>query len=291
MFERKPRSRPVVARLRKGAVTQAVNQASAGIGILATISLALAESAFSQGALNPALERSVAMLIQAYPDQLSHVDGNYLVWRDGTRMVIDDGVAKDQETRLDQGDIEDMLAQLYPIGRCSYAAPAEGFDPGRVRDEVFLRAMYGQSEGEVAAQLVTIDWFGTPLRVTTINGVDQALLAVRDELARLPAAMHPVFERTAGTFNWRPVAGTDRLSVHSFGAAIDLNVAFADYWLWGSPTGREADVPPYRNRVPAEIVEVFERHGFIWGGKWYHFDTMHFEYRPELLALAVAADC
>jgi len=22
---------------------------------------------------------------------------------------------------------------------------------------------------------------------------------------------------------------------------------------------------------------------FIWGGRWYHFDTMHFEYRPELL--------
>jgi hypothetical protein len=21
----------------------------------------------------------------------------------------------------------------------------------------------------------------------------------------------------------------------------------------------------------------------IWGGKWGHFDTMHFEYRPELL--------
>jgi len=30
-------------------------------------------------------------------------------------------------------------------------------------------------------------------------------------------------------------------------------------------------------------VAVFERHGFIWGGKWFHYDTMHFEYRPELL--------
>ena len=42
--------------------------------------------------------------------------------------------------------------------------------------------------------------------------------------------------------------------------------------------------------VPHEIVEVFERHGFIWGGKWYHYDTMHFEYRPELLATAVRRD-
>lgn len=28
---------------------------------------------------------------------------------------------------------------------------------------------------------------------------------------------------------------------------------------------------------------AFERHGFIWGAKWYHYDSMHFEYRPELL--------
>ena len=34
------------------------------------------------------------------------------------------------------------------------------------------------------------------------------------------------------------------------------------------------------------VVEVFEKHGFIWGGKWYHYDTMHFEYRPEIIALA-----
>ena len=40
---------------------------------------------------------------------------------------------------------------------------------------------------------------------------------------------------------------------------------------------------PYRNKIPMEIVDIFEKHGFIWGGKWYHYDTMHFEYRPELL--------
>jgi hypothetical protein len=40
---------------------------------------------------------------------------------------------------------------------------------------------------------------------------------------------------------------------------------------------------PYRNAIPLEIVRIFEKHGFIWGGAWYHYDTMHFEYRPELL--------
>jgi len=28
-------------------------------------------------------------------------------------------------------------------------------------------------------------------------------------------------------------------------------------------------------------VQLFESERFIWGGRWYHFDTMHFEYRPE----------
>jgi hypothetical protein len=33
----------------------------------------------------------------------------------------------------------------------------------------------------------------------------------------------------------------------------------------------------YRSRLPFDIVQIFEKHGFIWGGKWEHFDTMHFE--------------
>ncbi len=39
----------------------------------------------------------------------------------------------------------------------------------------------------------------------------------------------------------------------------------------------------WRNAIPLEIVAAFERRGFIWGGRWAHYDTMHFEYRPELL--------
>ena len=81
---------------------------------------------------------------------------------------------------------------------------------------------------------------------------------------------------SAGTFNCRTVKDTGVRSMHAWGAAIDLNTQIADYWLWNPKN-------PYRNRIPADIVDIFEKHGFIWGGKWAHFDTMHFEYRPELL--------
>lgn len=237
------------------------------------------------------LDLAVAALIGAYPDRLSHRDGNALVWRDGARTLIDDGVEKDHAGRLDAADIEDMLSQVYGTGRCSFAPPPVDQEPGRIWDEGFFRRMYGNSAAEVAETLVTVDWFGTPVSVTSVNGVDAALVAVRDELARLPEGLRVFFTATAGTFNWREVAGTARLSVHSFGAAIDLNVELADYWLWSSPTGREDDVPAYRNRYPVDVVEAFERHGFIWGGKWFHFDTMHFEYRPELIALGRPTPC
>lgn len=39
----------------------------------------------------------------------------------------------------------------------------------------------------------------------------------------------------------------------------------------------------FDSKMPAELVQVFERYGFVWGGKWNHNDRIHFEYRPELI--------
>jgi len=73
------------------------------------------------------------------------------------------------------------------------------------------------------------------------------------------------------------------MSAHSYGIAIDIAVEYSNYWKWTSPKAEELSVIPYVNRIPIEIVKVFEKHGFVWGGRWYHFDTMHFEYRPEIV--------
>ena len=35
--------------------------------------------------------------------------------------------------------------------------------------------------------------------------------------------------------------------------------------------------------MPRTVLKVLEQEGFVWGGRWFHYDTMHFEYRPELL--------
>ncbi|MDP6946701.1 MAG: M15 family metallopeptidase, partial [Myxococcota bacterium] len=113
-------------------------------------------------------------------------------------------------------------------------------------------------------------------------GVDKRLAAVRDALAGLPRAQRRYFETTAGTFNWRKIRDTPRLSMHSFAVAIDVGVPYADYWKWSKRRNADGAIV-YRNRFPMSVVTAFEAQGFIWGGKWYHHDTMHFEYRPELL--------
>ena len=93
-------------------------------------------------------------------------------------------------------------------------------------------------------------------------------------------------------WHWRNVASSGNRSMHSYGVAIDLlprNLGnLATYWLWSSRYHPQWwNIPFYRRYHPPDIViRTFESFGFIWGGKWTNFDTMHFEYRPEIFILS-----
>ncbi len=243
------------------------------------------------GLTGTASAASVADLVRAYPDFLSGFDGVNLIWRDGTRMPV--GPAHPgpiTQATLQHPSILDQLALRYPEG----APPLPPSDePGRLRSQAFFDKMYGDcTAGQVAPNLVRIIWlpktWGHAVTVTRVNGVDRRLEAVSRELDDLPAQDKKYLYPIGGTYNCRPIAGTDQTSMHSWGAAIDINTSFSDYWRW-SRSGEDG-FPAYRNRIPPEIVDIFERHGFIWGGRWSHFDTMHFEYRPELLDYVPGAE-
>jgi D-alanyl-D-alanine carboxypeptidase len=178
---------------------------------------------------------------------------------------------------LDDPDLEDMFAQAYPRDSVIFLPD---YDPGRCRPNAFFMKLYGGSAEEVRRRLVPVDWLGQRLQFNGEAGAAAALARVAKRLAGSPALL-PFLKPSAGTFNWRLVAGTQRLSNHSFGIAIDLNVAHAHYWRW-SKEFKAGKPLVYQNKIPKEIVAAFEAEGFIWGGKWYHYDTMHFEYRPEL---------
>ena len=228
--------------------------------------------------------------MKAYPDHLERLDGADLVWKDGTRMRVDDGLGpKTHEARLATADIKDMFFPPYVTGAMT-APPALNADAGRARNRALFDKMYGDcTSGGVAKHLVDVVWlpkkWGKPLKVTRINGVAGKVAAISRELDALPASFDRYLFPSAGTYVCRPIAGTTRISAHGHGIAIDLSTATTDYWLWAKGKAAVGAEIPYRNRLPQEIVEIFERHGFIWGGKWYHYDTMHFEYRPELLGL------
>jgi hypothetical protein len=224
-------------------------------------------------------------LVRAYPDQLVGYDSVDLIWRDGTRMPLSDGrPVKSFAEMLRHGSLLDQLRLPYPAGATG-AVPGPDDDPGRIRNRAFFDKMYGDCwKGEVSLRLVPVVWlprgWGRSIRITSVNGVAERIAAVSEALDALPDAVKRYAYPPAGTYNCRTVADTGEPSMHSWGAAIDISSAHADYWLWHG-SGRIEAGPV--NRIPLEIVSVFERHGFIWGGKWSHYDTMHFEYRPELL--------
>jgi hypothetical protein len=202
-------------------------------------------------------------------------------------MAFDEGAGeKDFETLLSRPSLKDQFYAPYPAGQAALP-PGLNMDPGRVRHQGFFARMYGDCrKGEVVRHLVDVVWlpqkWGRTLKVARVNGVAEKLAAVSAELDKLPAAFDEHLVPPAGTVNCRAIAGTDRVSPHGLGIAIDIATARSNYWRWTKPDG--AGRYPYSNAIPKEIVDIFERHGFIWGGRWYHYDTMHFEYRPELIA-------
>lgn len=218
-------------------------------------------------------------LIEAYPESIVGYANDSLVFSDSSRMAYDDGIGRTWLEMFDDCDIEDMALWVYGDSVIPFR------DPGRIRCESLFKKMYGASGQEVRSHTRNVTWcpgiIGTQYPVTTVNHVADQLQKVSDELAR-----HPEWKpylQCSGTFNWRVVAGTNRLSPHSFAIAIDIGVSKANYWRWDNRGAGETDTIEYRNSMPKEIVDIFERHGFIWGGYWYHYDSMHFEYRPELL--------
>lgn len=260
--------------------------ATAGAVLFSLVSVGLISAPAAQAKApgnGVTLQERLEILKRAYPKTVRAIEGNTLVLTTGEKLTIDDGKKKSHQEKLKTPDIEDMLSQVYPVGPCVRGKPARNFDPGRIRNQRFFMAVYGASKRAVYANLDKLDWYGTSIAVTTVGGVDDAIRAVASGLRKLPGRSQVFVRRTAGTFNWRFIAGTKRLSVHSFGAAIDVDVKYADYWRWSG--GKPGNVPAYRNKIPADVIAVFERHGFIWGGRWYHYDTMHFEYRPEMIEI------
>ncbi len=97
----------------------------------------------------------------------------------------------------------------------------------------------------------------------------------------------------SSAFNYRPVEGTDRLSLHSYGLAIDINPQYNPYITY--PDGEMLILPPnsedyvdrnsenpYYIRHGDLCYEAFTKRGFTWGGDWKNSkDYHHFQKRLD----------
>ena len=99
-------------------------------------------------------------------------------------------------------------------------------------------------------------------------------------------------DNNTSCFNYRVVDGTDSLSKHAIGCAIDINPFYNPYIVFDktgsgndyiSPEGSEIYVDrsqnfPYKIDESDLCYKLFKEHGFIWGGDWNSCkDYQHFQ--------------
>lgn len=93
-------------------------------------------------------------------------------------------------------------------------------------------------------------------------------------------------DNNTSAFNYRLISGTNRLSRHAQGLAVDVNPLYNPYVK--NDTVLPADAAVYADRTQDfsyKIIEgdlcwtLFTEHGFTWGGSWNTLkDYQHFEY-------------
>lgn len=97
-------------------------------------------------------------------------------------------------------------------------------------------------------------------------------------------------DNNTSCFNFRPVSGTDHLSMHAYGRAIDINPLYNPYITAsgyepsnaGDYVERSGDANPYQIDENDLCYQLFTQRGFTWGGSWNSVkDYQHFQRKAE----------
>ncbi len=225
-------------------------------------------------------------LTKAYPE-IKSVQQGIITFNNQKTLAIGQVSNLPFSQRLNKASVADQLSQSYPL---NFSIPKQYQDAGRLRNDDFFKFMYGASLAEVNKNMVSVYWkpANSKVKFNRLNGASEQLQKVGNEIANDPTLVKYV-NQSLGTLNFRKIAGTNRLSSHSFGVAIDFQLPkhLHKYWRWDGCKSEDV-VCPYPKQLMTDeklqkIVKIFEKHGFIWGGKWASYDSVHFEYRPELL--------
>ena len=248
---------------------------------------------------------------EAYPDRTGKIeyrDGDWTIEVYGERFYYAEG-------RLLPASLRDKMNEYNPHPFYNYVKELPPWKPytkeesERMKEQEALRsrqppkrsphfydALWRTRNREESWEHVKqIRFLGHPVIVhysilTKLSLVEELILREAKTNAAVKEWLNNL--KSLDAWNWRNIASSQSRSFHAYGAAIDLMPkSFGGketYWLWTASKVSEWWSVPYTSRFhpPGEVVKAFESMGFIWGGKWRYYDTMHFEYRPEILVLS-----
>lgn len=235
------------------------------------------------------MKQDILVLMLAYPEYIINVEKTsdnkvYCIMKSGKKIIYDDKLKKTHEEKLNNPDLQDLLEQIYPLNHITNIMD-KTFDPGRARHYELLNEVYGSSKSSIEKNLITLKYGYTNYQFNNKNNANTSLETVLKELmplAKNRPDINNILYPASGTYNYRVISGTGRLSPHAYGIAIDLKSDKRDYWKWTSIEEGQKRLLDY----PEDLVRPFENNNFVWGGKWGHFDILHFEYRPEIILKA-----
>jgi len=127
----------------------------------------------------------------------------------------------------------------------------------------------------------------------TVRAIFDELLDIRFLIAKMVPIIwydwddeKSMQDNNSSGFNFRPIAGTDRLSWHAYGRAIDINPLLNPYIKGTVVAPKGAVYNPSQPGTITEnsaIVQIFKAYGWLWGGHWSDLkDFQHFE-KPFLV--------
>ena len=183
----------------------------------------------------------------------------------------------------------------YPMGRVYQKEKKKDFPIPL--NYAFLNSLYGTNPLERENNLETFLLLGKKIRFHQKQQASFHLKNVFKEIQFVAKQDKDVKKwlgniHVISTYINRSVENMNRQSLHSYGIAIDIlpyDRSKFFYWQWVEKymkdwwNAREED----KAKIPYQVIDIFEKNGFTWGGKWFYFDIMHFEYRPEVIKYAI----
>lgn len=233
---------------------------------------------------------------------IKFANGNIYYWADG--KILPESVLPESDKFISYS--------IYPYnmnGRCPELYTEEQINKLRVKKKPDKKKKFVPGEeGSLYKELFAITTKKSAIKhlsevklsghyIKVHHSIAEKIISIDSKINSLAKTDPEVrsFVKTIGSvqaFNLRKIAGTNRRSNHSYGIAIDiLPKKYRKkiiYWSWEQDKNKDWMLLPQSClwTPPEQVVKLFYEEGFIWGGHWDKYDTMHFEYRPELILLS-----